>query len=91
MGDHVGRWGGEEFVILCAGTTSQGAKSLAEKIRASVATCVFEHELRPLHVTISIGLAMSRANESFEMTLKHADELLYKAKESGRNCVVIDG
>lgn len=89
-GDHVGRWGGEEFVILCAGTTRQGAENLAERIRASVADGVFERDVRPLRITISIGVAMTKSGESFEMTLKNADELLYKAKESGRNCVVIE-
>ena len=89
MSDHVGRWGGEEFVILCPGTTREGAATLAEKIRTSVAEYVFERDLEPLSVTISIGVAMSRKNEAFEKTLKRADELLYKAKESGRNCVVI--
>lgn len=89
-GDHVGRWDGEEFVILCAGATRQGAESVAKKICASVADCLFERELQPLHLTISIGVTMSKENEPFEMTLKHADELLYKAKESGRDCVVIE-
>lgn len=89
-GDHVGRWGGEEFVILCAGTTRQGAENLAERIRVSVADGVFERDVRPLRITISIGVAMTKSGESFEMTLKNADELLYKAKESGRNCVVIE-
>ena len=90
MGDHVGRWGGEEFVVVCTGATRQGAETLAERIRASVAGRIFEGDKRPLHITVSIGAAMAKNNESFDMTLKYADERLYKAKESGRNCVVME-
>lgn len=90
FGDHMGRWGGEEFVLMCGSATVDGAHHLAEKIRESVAAYVFESDVKPLSVTLSIGVAMARDGETFECTLKRADGLLYKAKEAGRNCAIVE-
>lgn len=89
-GDHLGRWGGEEFVLLCSGSTRNGAENLAKKICASIAGALFEGDSQALKVTVSIGVALTNVDESFEQTLKRADELLYRAKASGRNCVILD-
>lgn len=90
QGDHLGRWGGEEFVLLCAGSTKLGAEYLAKKICTSVADALFECDGQPLKVTISVGVALANADESFDRTLKRADELLYKAKAAGRNCAILE-
>lgn len=87
--DHLGRWGGEEFVLLCA--TSEGASSfmLAEKVRTAIASVAYEnHNQFPVHVTVSIGIADLQPEDSFDSVLKRADMALYKAKEAGRNCVI---
>lgn len=89
-GDHIGRWGGEEFVLLCTSSTREGASILAKKICASVADSLFERDTQSLKVTISIGVALARADESFDQTLKRADDLLYKAKAAGRNCAILE-
>lgn len=89
-GDHLGRWGGEEFLLLCTNSTREGATVLAKKICASIADSLFECDRQSLRVTISIGVALAKDDESFDQTLKRADELLYKAKEAGRNCAFVE-
>jgi diguanylate cyclase (GGDEF)-like protein len=81
-GDVVGRWGGEEFMVIAPGTTLADAGELAERIRAAVASA------RPggLHVTASIGVASSSASPP-DGLVDLADASLYRAKEDGRNRV----
>lgn len=87
--DHFGRWGGEEFILLCATVSSENSRVLAEKIRVAVESHTYEKNLNPLRVTVSIGVADIRADDSFEGATKRADLALYKAKALGRNCVVL--
>lgn len=85
--DSVGRWGGEEFVILLPGAERQAALDLAEKLRTHVAQHVFTG-LPPKAVTVSIGVAERAAHESYNELFKRADTALYRAKAQGRNqCV----
>ncbi len=80
--DSFFRIGGEEFVILTEGEGLSVAARLAEQLRALVAEC----ELIPSgQVTISLGVAELKPNESHAEWLKRADEALYAAKRSGRN------
>ncbi len=88
-GDTFGRWGGEEFVLLCANTTHDGVLFLAEKIRDIIANNAFQHKHISLNLTVSIGIAYAIHEESFETLFKRADLALYEAKESGRNRVII--
>ena len=78
--DVLGRWGGEEFMVLCPGTMAEDAITIAEKLRQRVA------EL-PLRVTISCGLAGYRSGESMDALINRADKALYAAKHAGRNLV----
>lgn len=87
--DRLARWGGEEFVLLCAGVDEKGGANLAEKIRCRVANHVFDQAAHPLKVTVSIGVAIASPGESFEAACKRADQSLYAAKNQGRNCVVL--
>lgn len=89
QGDHLGRWGGEEFVLICSDVTPGSAQVIAEKIRCAVANHLFETAGAPVSITISIGLAVTQAHESFEAVLKRADIALYQAKAQGRNCVCL--
>jgi diguanylate cyclase (GGDEF)-like protein len=82
--DLVGRWGGEEFMIQCPGTDLGGAVSLAEKLRETIATHVFEDGGR---MTGSFGVTDLRPNETLDEMIKRADDALYRAKKSGRNRV----
>lgn len=83
--DLVFRFGGEEFVILLPGTKLNGAVSVLEKIRQAI-----EHNSHPVtgRQTVSVGVAEKLEHESFFDWYKRADEALYQAKHSGRNCVI---
>lgn len=83
--DLLGRYGGEEFVILLPATGLAGAEQLAEKVRASVAFATFPHA-QPL--SLSIGCVQVRSGQSLEAAIERADACLYQAKRAGRNRVV---
>lgn len=82
--DSLGRWGGEEFVVLLPETDIEGAKELAAKIRKSVEKYDFEgiHSL-----TCSFGIAQFKAGESMDSFIKRVDDALCHAKNCGRNRV----
>jgi|GEM_PF-964928 len=85
--DMLFRWGGEEFVILSVSTPYRAAESLAESLRSKIA----EHDIEGVgRITISLGVAEYRSDESQEDWFKRADASLYEAKNNGRNRVVVD-
>lgn len=83
--DVVGRWGGEEFIIICTETDLDGAITVAEKVRQSIEEHVFE-EVGV--VTCSFGVSESTLGDTSNAIVGRADEALYSAKKSGRNRVV---
>jgi diguanylate cyclase (GGDEF)-like protein len=85
--DGLGRWGGEEFVLVCPGASLARAGDLAEKLRHKIMETNFIPE-DPIAVTASFGVAVSNADRSFEDAFRQADQALYLAKSRGRNCVV---
>lgn len=85
--DVFGRWGGEEFVLICPQTNPTSLMALAEKLRSVVSGHTFEPS-DPLHVTVSIGATSVKSNETFDEVFKRADMALYNAKNGGRNCVI---
>ncbi len=82
--DILGRWGGEEFLLLCPDCPLDGAKTRAEDLRTTIAAHTFAH-IGPL--TASFGVATYHPGEHPNALLKRADLALYRAKEKGRNCV----
>jgi diguanylate cyclase (GGDEF)-like protein len=84
--DTIGRWGGEEFVILLRSTDEVAAKFFAQRIRLGVSSVVSRSF--PFQFTISIGLAQCRDQDTLEELTNRADQALYHAKETGRNKVV---
>lgn len=82
--DVVGRWGGEEFLVLCPGTHAAGAMVLAESLRATIESHDFPGVGRK---TCSIGVATARPDETIDTLLDRADAALYRAKDGGRNRV----
>lgn len=88
-GDLVGRYGGEEFIILLPRTKPNQAKDIAERIRKSVEEYPFEgRETQPGgKVTLSIGLVICMDNLDKSDLIKEADRSLYAAKTNGRNQV----
>jgi len=84
-GDRVGRWGGEEFVVVSTEGSLAQAKLLAERLRQHVSERPIDGQYA---VTASFGVAVYRPGESLEELLERADTSLYQAKHGGRNTVV---
>lgn len=83
----LARWGGDEFVVLAIKTDLDAARRLAEKLRQSIETVLQKESGQ---VTASLGIAERRDSEAFECWFRRVDKALYKAKNSGGNCVAID-
>jgi len=85
--DLLCRYGGEEFIALLPETTSHEAYEVAERLRRSVQDHPFSTSIGPLSITISLGVAgLDQASEaSLDGLVKHADQAMYLAKDSGRN------
>lgn len=85
--DVSARWGGEEFIILLGHTACAGATVLAERLRSMVESqCL---RITSVPVTVSLGVAELNDREEGEALLKRADSALYRAKDEGRNRVVV--
>jgi two-component system chemotaxis family response regulator WspR len=89
--DHIGRYGGEEFLIVLPHCDGDKARDLSERLRQSVAGAPMSAEGKELHVTCSLGVAFTDAPNGMSMAalVQAADEALYLAKQSGRNCVKV--
>jgi diguanylate cyclase (GGDEF)-like protein len=88
--DLVARYGGEEFAVIMPETDGKGALVIAERIREAVQAKVFQTELGPLQVTISVGIAAAPTDGSAKQELvDQADQCLYFAKRNGRNRSVL--
>lgn len=86
--DVVCRLGGEEFLVICLDTDAQAGFQYAERLRKHVGSEQLRVGDKPLHVTVSIGIAVNSQMESVEVMMHQADERLYAAKAAGRNCTV---
>lgn len=89
--DTVGRYGGEEFLVLLPDTDLPGALVLAEQLRQSVAQSVCHWQGQAIAVTISIGVFAGHLDEgdSWDMLVDAADRAMYLAKQNGRNRVEV--
>jgi diguanylate cyclase (GGDEF)-like protein/hemerythrin-like metal-binding protein/PAS domain S-box-containing protein len=85
--DLLGRWGGEEFLMLCTHTNLAAARILAQRLRQGVSAYRFPGVGQ---VTASIGVAQCQEGESLEHWVARCDRALYRAKSSGRDQVVVD-
>ena len=86
--DIIGRWGGEEFLIILPFTSKDIAKKVAENLRVLIEENNFSYKMNR-KITISIGVTEFSKSKSVEDTLLLVDNLLYKAKENGRNRVEV--
>ena len=82
--DVFGRWGGEEFMIICPNTDMNGALSLAQSVRKKVQNHTFS---RAKKITISAGVSDIETSIDVQSLIGNADKALYRAKENGRNRV----
>ncbi len=85
--DSVGRYGGEEFLIIAPGCGLRETWELAERIRAHVAKCSIMVSGAAVDVTLSLGVATGESSTDLEKVLGGADSALYRAKDAGRNRV----
>ena len=86
--DLLGRYGGEEFVIVLPGRNGDDARQLGERIRAAIELVRLEYDGKPIRLTVSVGVATRLPRESEPAAaVARADQALYAAKRSGRNRV----
>jgi len=84
------RWGGEEFLVFVPYQTQQEVVQLAEKIRTTVENYIFQYQDKTIKITISCGISFyPQEGKDITTLVEEADKKLYKAKQSGRNKVVI--
>jgi diguanylate cyclase (GGDEF)-like protein len=88
--DTLGRYGGEEFLVICRSTDGQGATVEAERIRRVTADHLFCPESHQIRITVSAGVAaaLRLKEQTAQSILERADLALYEAKNTGRNRVI---
>jgi diguanylate cyclase len=87
--DFVGRYGGEEFVLLMPETDQEEALTVAEGVREAIANCPFHFKDQELTITMSFGITEFHPDDQCDEVFNRADQALYKAKNNGRNCCVV--
>lgn len=87
MSDTFGRWGGEEFILLCPQSRLEQSQKMAENLRIKMTQGNWPKDIK---LTSSFGVAEMKPDESISSLLKRADQALYRAKEAGRNRVECD-
>jgi len=83
--DFVGRWGGEEFVVILPNMTEELLPVVADRCRRVIEESVYQTEGRQVHVTASLGGTMARDTDTLESLIDRADRLMYESKQAGRN------
>jgi diguanylate cyclase (GGDEF)-like protein len=91
QGEIIGRYGGDEFVILLPGSNCIQGQQIAERLCEKIASQVIVTPSGDLSITLSLGIAeLNRANDSsLETLIAHADQALYMAKRAGRNQLAV--
>lgn len=80
--DWVGRWGGEEFLMILPGSPGCDAEALAERVRSGIASSEYRHGNASFGITISIGVTCAKPTDPIDQILKNADKALYRAKRT---------
>lgn len=88
--DVIGRYGGEEFIVVLANKNLSQAAQIAERIRTQIADAPIKTSNTAIHMTISLGVAEACKHDNVEKLIARADAALYRAKKNGRNSVVVD-
>lgn len=89
--DSVGRIGGDEFLIIARETNEEGARRLAERIRATVEATPIRYGDQTIHISVSVSFAVAEidAPADFDLMYRVAASAIKDAKESGRNCFAV--
>jgi diguanylate cyclase len=87
--DYIARYGGDEFVVLLAGTSAEDSKAVAQGFCDAVKRCGFHSQGQSVDVTLSIGIAQLQKGDTSEILFERADTAMYKVKDQGRDgCAV---
>lgn len=91
INDHglLGRWGGEEFLVILPQHSQEKAITLMEQVRDEVALYRLSSDHKTVSTSISVGISCFRAEDSMDTLLSRADDALYLAKSKGRNCLIV--
>lgn len=88
--DYFARYGGEEFVVILSGSGQSSSMDVAERLRQNIESFEFTFNGQKIPVTISLGVAVRKSNESdWDVLFKRGDDALYQAKKTGRNRVFL--
>ena len=87
--DAVGRWGGEEFLVITTDVNSATLRTLGERFRMLIAESAVPISDGHLQITVSLGATLMQQGDTAASVIKRADELMYKSKLSGRNRLTI--
>ncbi len=85
--DKLGRWGGEEFVVLLSDVTPENARSVCDRLRSRIQSALIETGEYQVCITASFGFCMLGAGANVSSAIEAADRALYEAKRLGRNRV----
>ncbi|HCP54249.1 MAG TPA: GGDEF domain-containing protein, partial [Pseudomonas sp.] len=85
--DFIGRWGGEEFLVVMPETDLAQANASAERIRQAIQELVIDSDQLQVRVTLSIGITQYQPEEMLSDAIARADHALYASKSAGRNRV----
>jgi diguanylate cyclase (GGDEF)-like protein len=85
--DHVGRYGGEEFIFILQNTSLDGAEEAAERVRSRLSDDAIQVGDTEIVVTVSMGVSCARRHDTVNSLIERADAALYAAKTAGRNCI----
>lgn len=86
--DFIGRFGGEEFVLLLPGTSPEQGETVLEALRSGIEECPFHFKNERVTITVSIGFTDFRQGDELDAVFERADKAMYAAKEAGRNRLI---
>ena len=89
ISDIIGRYGGEEFLVLLPATAEEGAAKKLDALRDEFSQIPFRQLDADFHASFSAGLATLQKDESSQSIVARVDEALYRAKQSGRNRIAL--
>ena len=89
-GDEICRYGGEEFLFILQNTEIADGKEVAERVRTRIGSDVVHARSEEIKISLSLGVAQAREDDSVDTLIDRADAALYAAKLAGRDCVCLE-